>query len=104
MDPSTVCFGFGRRVCPGRELADSDIFLSVAISLAAFNVDKTKGARYSGDDSPLPFTPGIISHPVRFECEATSRSAKSAELIRAVEYEHPWETSDAASLEGLEWK
>lgn len=26
-DPHTLCFGFGRRICPGRELADSSIWL-----------------------------------------------------------------------------
>lgn len=104
MDPSDICFGFGRRTCPGRELADSDIFLSVAISLAAFVIEKTSGGRFTEDESSLSFTPGIICHPVQFECEAKFRSAKSAGLVNAVEYEHPWETSDAAFLEGLEWE
>lgn len=27
MDTHTLCFGFGRRICPGRELADSSVFL-----------------------------------------------------------------------------
>ena len=26
-DPHTLCFGFGRRICPGRKLADASVFL-----------------------------------------------------------------------------
>lgn len=104
MDPTTLCFGFGRRICPGRELADSDLFLTIAISLAAFNIVKTKNATYSEDDSSLRFMSGVVSHPIEFECEAEPRSEKSAELVRAVEYEHPLEKSDAAVLQNLKWE
>jgi cytochrome P450 len=37
-DPRRAVFGFGRRVCPGRFLADATLFLSCANVLAAFNV------------------------------------------------------------------
>lgn len=104
MDPATLCFGFGRRICPGRELADSDLFMTVVASLAAFNIVKTKNATFSDDGSSLRFMSGIVSHPIEFECEAIPRSAKSAELVRAVEFEHPWETSDAAVLQDLKWE
>ncbi|KAJ3503678.1 hypothetical protein NLJ89_g8325 [Agrocybe chaxingu] len=49
-DPREVCFGFGRRICPGRILADASIFLSCAMSLAVFDISKS-----AGDD--IPFTP-----------------------------------------------
>ncbi|KAG1878399.1 cytochrome P450 [Suillus tomentosus] len=39
-DPRTVCFGFGRRLCPGLHLADASIWISIAMSLAVFNVSK----------------------------------------------------------------
>ncbi|KAG0691872.1 cytochrome P450 [Suillus ampliporus] len=39
-DPKKACFGFGRRRCPGRFLADSSVWLICATSLAAFNVSK----------------------------------------------------------------
>ncbi|KAH9920814.1 cytochrome P450 [Amylocystis lapponica] len=39
-DPREVVFGFGRRICPGIQLADASVFLSCAMSLAVFNICK----------------------------------------------------------------
>lgn len=39
-DPRTFCFGFGRRICPGLQLADASVFISVAMSLAVFDFKK----------------------------------------------------------------
>lgn len=39
-DPRTISFGFGRRLCPGLNLADASVFISCAMSLAVFNVSK----------------------------------------------------------------
>ncbi|KDR83471.1 hypothetical protein GALMADRAFT_645322 [Galerina marginata CBS 339.88] len=39
-DPREVCFGFGRRICPGLHLADASIWISCATTLAVFNVGK----------------------------------------------------------------
>ena len=33
-------FGFGRRVCPGKQFADIEIFLAIAMSLAIFDIKK----------------------------------------------------------------
>jgi cytochrome P450 len=40
-DPHEIAFGFGRRTCPGRHVADASIFLSVASILAALHISKT---------------------------------------------------------------
>ncbi|KAG7096665.1 hypothetical protein E1B28_004080 [Marasmius oreades] len=39
-DPRPLCFGFGRRICPGMHLADVSVFASCAMSLAVFDVSK----------------------------------------------------------------
>ena len=39
-DPRTICFGFGRRICPGLNLADASVFISCAMSLAVFDISK----------------------------------------------------------------
>ncbi|RHZ47488.1 cytochrome P450 [Aspergillus thermomutatus] len=93
LDPHTLSFGFGRRVCPGKLLADATIFLSVAQSLAVFNF--RKGA----EDIQPKFLPGVISHPAPYKLSITPRSPEHEKLIRSVEVEHPWEESDAATLE-----
>lgn len=37
-DPRNICFGFGRRVCPGMHLAEASLFMIVATSLAVFDI------------------------------------------------------------------
>jgi hypothetical protein len=85
-DPHTLAFGFGRRACPGRFLADNTVFLSVAQSLAVFNISKAT----QGDvEITTPhFEPGVISHPSPFQCEITPRSPEHEALILSVERDH----------------
>ena len=40
-DPHEIVFGFGRRTCPGRHVADASIFLSVVSILATLHISKT---------------------------------------------------------------
>lgn len=40
IDARTIVFGFGRRICLGRNLANTTVFLSLARSLTVFNVTK----------------------------------------------------------------
>ena len=39
-DPRQFVFGFGRRLCPGRYLADVELYLVVATTLALFNIER----------------------------------------------------------------
>lgn len=97
MDPRGVVFGFGRRACPGRLLAENTVYLSVARSLAVFNITK---AVENGMEVEVKaeFQPGVISHPVAWRCDMKPRSPVHEALILSVETEHPWEESDAAAL------
>ncbi|KAJ7627935.1 cytochrome P450 [Mycena polygramma] len=77
-DPRTICFAFGRRVCPGRELAEASLFLCLAKTLAAFDIGRGAG--------PLPVhenTQGTISHAKPFDCVVKPRSERAVELISA---------------------
>ncbi|KDN34391.1 hypothetical protein RSAG8_12524, partial [Rhizoctonia solani AG-8 WAC10335] len=42
-DPEDVVFGFGRRRCPGVAVAQTSVWLSIALTLAAFNVTPLTG-------------------------------------------------------------
>ncbi|KAJ4005762.1 hypothetical protein NW752_011090 [Fusarium irregulare] len=95
-DPHAFVFGFGRRVCPGRVLADNALFLNIAQSLAVFNITKEKG-----DTREAFFTPGIVSHPSPFKASITPRSAHHERMIRSLEQKHPWETSDSHILDSM---
>ncbi|TDL20083.1 cytochrome P450 [Rickenella mellea] len=100
-DPHTLSFGFGRRICPGKELADSSVFLAIAMSLSVFNISKACDERGVEIDPACQFTTGIISHPNSFRCNIAARSAKAAALVRSVDEEYPALENDAAILKGL---
>ncbi|TDL26569.1 cytochrome P450 [Rickenella mellea] len=100
-DPHTLSFGFGRRICPGKELADSSIFLGIAMSLAAFNIIKARDEHGVEIKPGCEFTSGIISHPKPFRCNIVPRSEKAAALVRSVDDEYPAVESDAAVLKEL---
>ncbi|KAJ7841198.1 cytochrome P450 [Mycena olivaceomarginata] len=77
-DPRTICFGFGRRACPGRELAETSVFLFVAMTLATFDITRGAGS--------LPLhenTQGTISHAKPFACVVKPRSERAIALISA---------------------
>lgn len=103
MDPSGIVFGFGRRICPGRFLAENTVYLSVAMSLAVFRVSKAVENGVEVDVKP-EFQAGVISHPAPWKFEIAPRSAAHEGLILSVEKEHPWEQSDAPALERLKAK
>jgi cytochrome P450 len=41
-EPLSVAFGYGRRICPGRFMAEAQLWVSVACILAAFNITPAK--------------------------------------------------------------
>jgi cytochrome P450 len=58
-DPRTMCFGFGRRICPGLNLADASLWISCAMSLAVFDI--TKAVENGVEITPMvDSTPGTI--------------------------------------------
>ena len=101
-DPHILAFGFGRRICPGQALADSSIFLTIAQSLAVFNINNAPGTVRATEDT-IQFQPGIISHPLPFKASITPRSLKHEVLVRDVEMEHPWQESDSKHLESIKY-
>ncbi|KAJ3563157.1 hypothetical protein NP233_g9122 [Leucocoprinus birnbaumii] len=82
-DPRQVCFGFGRRICPGRVLADASIFISCAMTLAVFDISKHVDVSGQVVEPIVDQTTGIISHPTPFRCSIKPRSEKALALINA---------------------
>jgi len=82
-DPRDVCFGFGRRICPGLNLADASVFISCAMSLAVFDVSKSVDDSGRVIEPIVEYTDGTISHPKPFSCSIKPRSEKSEALIHA---------------------
>jgi cytochrome P450 len=59
-DPRGMCFGYGRRICPGMHLAEASLFSCVSRSLAVFNVEKALGEDGKPITPKLENTSGII--------------------------------------------
>lgn len=101
-DPRKYIFGYGRRICPGRHVADNALFITIAQCLAVFDVRK---AIKNGQviEPEVKFEPGTISHPVPFQCSIKIKSRAHEALVRAAEKDYPWEESDAKDLKTVEW-
>ncbi|KAI0370176.1 cytochrome P450 [Pilatotrama ljubarskyi] len=82
-DPRGMVFGFGRRICPGLQLADASVFLSVAMSLAVFSVQKVVENGQVVEPS-TDYTSGTVSHPPPYKCEIKPRSAKAEALLHSL--------------------
>ncbi|EIW84290.1 cytochrome P450 [Coniophora puteana RWD-64-598 SS2] len=80
-------FGYGRRICPGRHLADGSVWSAMACLIAMFNFAKAKNA--TGEEievHPTRWTGGITTRPVDFQCSISPRFPGASEkLARATD-------------------
>lgn len=83
---SILSFGFGRRICVGRHLADTTVWLLFACVLATFRIGKPKNGVLDGidklEDIDNAFLHTLVAHTVPFRCSLRSRSLEAAEIIR----------------------
>jgi cytochrome P450 len=101
-DPRSYVFGYGRRICPGRYVADNSMFITIAQSLAVFKIEKqVKNGKTV--EPEVCFEPGLISAPLPYCTSIMPRSEMHRELIQKVQEDYPWEESDAKELEGIKW-
>jgi hypothetical protein len=82
-DPRTAAFGFGRRVCVGRHLADASLFATMSTVLATMNIIRAKDTQGKEIVPEVAQTSGFISHPKPFSYALECRSAKSRVLLAA---------------------
>jgi len=82
-DPAHAAFGFGRRICPGRFMALSSLWIAIASIVAVFDI--SKAIDENGNEVPLSHeyisALGILPKP--FKCSIKPRSAEAEELIKA---------------------
>ncbi|KAG1754144.1 cytochrome P450 [Suillus lakei] len=73
-DTMPLGFGWGRRVCVGRHIADSSLWIAIASFLAVFSAHKALDEH--GIDIPVvpKFSTGVIIHPEKFPCRIVPRS------------------------------
>ncbi|KZS91050.1 cytochrome P450 [Sistotremastrum niveocremeum HHB9708] len=80
LDPSRSIFGYGRRNCPGQHLAELSVWLSIAMSLAVFDINTIAGHKPSAGG----YDTGVISHPKPFKCDLRVRSLRAEALLEAI--------------------
>ncbi|THU79723.1 cytochrome P450 [Dendrothele bispora CBS 962.96] len=77
-------WGFGRRICPGRYLADTQLWLAIVTILATLNIRKAKDENGKEIEPEVKFTDGLVSQPHSFQCDIKPRSENAARLVSPV--------------------
>jgi len=75
-------FGFGRRICVGRHLAQASVFSMLATIVSTMDISAPIRADGRPVEQVLEFSTGLSSHPGDFEMVLTPRSEKAAALLR----------------------
>ena len=70
-------FGWGRRICPGANLATNSLYISVAKLLCGFDILPIEGRTYD----VLDYTEGFNIRPKKFECIIRPRSDHHARVL-----------------------
>ncbi|KAF9243525.1 cytochrome P450 [Melanogaster broomeanus] len=72
LDVPSFAFGFGRRVCVGRYVADASLWAAIASMLAVFRFEPTPGWDPGPEGQNVVWTEGVTTHP-KFPCKITPR-------------------------------
>ncbi|KAG6872144.1 hypothetical protein C0995_012555 [Termitomyces sp. Mi166 len=98
LDPITYIFGFGRRACPGKDFANANMFITIAMTLSVFEISKGKDEKGIEIEPRCEFEGGTVSHPLPFAYTLKPRSPEAEYLIRTVIDEVPQRPSDGPYL------
>ena len=72
-------FGFGRRICVGRFLAQASIWFALTTLISTTDINKPMGPDGKPVKPVVMFCTGLSSHPAHLDCDFKPRS-KKAEL------------------------
>ncbi|KZT18054.1 putative CyP450 monooxygenase [Neolentinus lepideus HHB14362 ss-1] len=76
-----TAFGMGRRICPGRHLADATVWAAIALVVAVFDIKKCKDEAGNDIDVLEDYQDGLVSHPKPFVCSIKPRNSHAESLI-----------------------
>ncbi|KAI0301926.1 cytochrome P450 [Multifurca ochricompacta] len=78
-----LTFGFGRRACPGKHLANDALFIDTARILWAINLERTRDE--NGNEMPLDTDSfegsGVVIRPLPFDCRFTPRFPEVSSIL-----------------------
>jgi cytochrome P450 len=73
IDPRTYAFGFGRRVCPGKHIAEQSLFATVSTVAHTLKVLRAKDSFGHEVIPDAKTTSGFLCHPIPFAYELHMR-------------------------------
>ncbi|KAF9077201.1 cytochrome P450 2 Le.CYP2 [Rhodocollybia butyracea] len=76
-------YGFGRRVCVGRYMADNTVWLAIAYILATLDLRKAKDNEGNEINIPGDFTKTFFRHPMPYISSILPRDPQARDLISA---------------------
>ncbi|KAJ3481128.1 hypothetical protein NLJ89_g12234 [Agrocybe chaxingu] len=82
-DPAHACFGFGRRICPGRYMAFSAVWIAVASLIAVFDMKKAVDEDGRPIEPNHEYVSALVCIPKPYPCSITPRSRDAERLIRS---------------------
>ncbi|KAG6819405.1 hypothetical protein H0H93_012135 [Arthromyces matolae] len=82
-DPMHAAFGFGRRICPGRFMAFSAIWITMASLIAVFDIEKERDSDGKVIEPSHEYISSLAYMPKPFKCSITPRSKQAQALIEA---------------------
>ncbi|KAK1230679.1 hypothetical protein PQX77_006223 [Marasmius sp. AFHP31] len=79
--PEQFAFGFGRRVCPGKNFAMNSLYLAMSNILASYTIAKPLDESGNEYDPKLDFTDNGTSIPEPFQCRFIPRSPAKTTVV-----------------------
>ncbi|KAF7353851.1 O-methylsterigmatocystin oxidoreductase [Mycena venus] len=81
-DPRECAFGFGRRICAGQNVAETTLWIQLALSLLTVNISKAVDENGKTIEPEIAFTTAIVSHVKPFPYQITPRAEAALALCR----------------------
>ncbi|KAJ7618383.1 cytochrome P450 [Roridomyces roridus] len=78
VDPGLWAFGFGRRICPGKHLAENSVFIIISSLLATLDISLPP----NGVVNPEFDKDHLVSYPHDFKCTINARSSTTENLVQ----------------------
>jgi hypothetical protein len=76
-------FGFGRRICPGYDVAERALFIHIASLAWACRIKKNKAV--NGEEIAVPwyeYSNGATRHPLKFQFDVEPYEARRVEVLK----------------------
>ncbi|CAI7623090.1 unnamed protein product [Penicillium glandicola] len=100
-DLTHTVFGWGRRACPGRKVADSALFLTTAQFLRVFEVKKALDDTSHEIEPLIEVKAGTVVHPEPFPVRIVLQSDEHGKLLDSHLKQFKWDDSDAEKLKAI---